>query len=94
MLRRTASMPHNFISVKEACKRYGYSGSHIRNLLDKGVIAGEKFASVWLVDARSIEEYKQRMEDLGRKKHGLWAVFPDGNGLVPSEVVDDGGLLS
>ena len=55
----------NFISVKEASERYGYSGSHIRNLLSKGVIEGEKFASVWLVDPRSIEKHRTQMEQLG-----------------------------
>jgi len=64
-------MPQDFISVTEASERYGYSDSHIRNLLIKGLIEGEKFASVWMVDARSLEKYKARMEQLGRKKHGL-----------------------
>jgi len=69
-------MPGNFISVKEASERYGYSGSHIRNLLSKGVITGEKFASVWMVDPRSIEKHRTQMEQLGRKKHGTWANGP------------------
>jgi hypothetical protein len=64
-------MPQDFISVTEASERYGYSDSHIRNLLIKGQIEGEKFASVWMVDARSLEKYKSRMEQLGSKKHGL-----------------------
>jgi excisionase family DNA binding protein len=67
----------NFISVKEASDRVGYSESHIRNLLDKGTITGEKIASVWLVDATSIEKYRARMERLGNKKHGVWAVAQD-----------------
>ena len=66
-------MPYNFISVKEACERYGYSGSHIRNLLGKGVIKGEKFAGVWLVDRTSVEKHRRQMERLGKKKHGMWA---------------------
>ena len=66
-------MMGNFISVREASERYGYSDSHIRSLLIKGLIRGEKFASVWMVDARSVEKYKARMERLGKRKHGLWA---------------------
>jgi len=66
-------MPEGFISVREASERYGYSDSHIRSLLIKGLIRGEKFASVWMVDARSLETYKARMEQLGKRKHGLWA---------------------
>jgi hypothetical protein len=66
-------MTIDLISVKQATEQYGYSGSHIRNLLSKGVIAGEKIAGVWLVDPVSIEEYQARMERLGNKKHGTWA---------------------
>jgi len=42
--------------------------------LIKGQIEGEKFASVRMVDARSLEKYRARMERLGRKKHGLRSV--------------------
>jgi hypothetical protein len=73
-------MTDNFISVKEASERYGYSDSHIRNLLGKGMIKGEKFASVWMVDRRSIEEHKTQMDELGKKKHGTWAQPSDGYG--------------
>jgi len=75
----------NFISVKEASERYGYSGSHIRNLLSKGVIEGEKLASVWLVDSVSIEEYRAQMEQLGNKKHGVWANDCGDNGNAPGD---------
>lgn len=76
-------MLHNFISVKEASERYGYSGSHIRNLLGKGMIEGEKFAGVWLVDPGSIEKHRTRMEKLGNKKHGVWASASDGSSSMP-----------
>ena len=69
-------MPIDLISVKQATEQYGYSGSHIRNLLGKGVITGEKIAGVWLVDPLSVEEYQARMERLGNKKHGTWAKSP------------------
>ena len=62
----------SFVSVKEASETYGYSESHIRNLLAKGLIAGDKFTSVWMVDPKSVEEYKSQMERLGKKKHGTW----------------------
>jgi hypothetical protein len=83
-------MVGNFISVKEASERYGYSDSHIRNLLGKGLIKGEKFASVWMVDRRSIEQHKALMEQLGKKKHGTWAQPSDGNGTTASEGQADG----
>ena len=66
-------MPIDLISVKQATETYGYSGSHIRSLLGKGVIKGEKIAGVWLVDPLSVEAYRARMEKLGKKKHGTWA---------------------
>jgi hypothetical protein len=77
-------MTDNFISVKEASERYGYSDSHIRNLLGKGMIRGEKFASVWMVDRRSIEQHKATMDQLGKKKHGTWAQPLDGDGAGSS----------
>lgn len=66
-------MPIDLISVKQATEKYGYSGSHLRDLLGKGVITGQKIAGVWLVDPHSVEEYQARMERLGNKKHGTWA---------------------
>lgn len=75
---------NNFISVKEASERYGYSGSHIRNLLSRGAITGEKFASVWMVDPASIERYRVQMEQLGHKKHGTWANNSGDNDPAPS----------
>jgi hypothetical protein len=73
-----------FISVKEASDRHGYSGSHIRNLLSKGVIAGEKFAGVWMVDPVSVERYRAQMEQLGPKKHGTWASHSGEESVVPA----------
>ena len=66
-------MPLDLISVKQATETYGYSGSHIRTLLGKGLIEGEKIAGVWLVDPDSLERHRARMERLGNKKHGTWA---------------------
>ena len=63
----------NFISVQEASARYGYSGSHIRNLLSRGLVKGVKFAGVWLVDPGSVERHRTQMERLGNRKHGTWA---------------------
>jgi len=66
-------MPWNFISVREASERFGYSGSHIRQLLLSNKIEGQKFANAWMVDAESLQKYRARMERLGKRKHGLWA---------------------
>ncbi len=66
-------MPIDLISVKQATETYGYCGSHLRALLSKGVIKGEKIAGVWLVEPASVEAHRARMERLGNKKHGTWA---------------------
>lgn len=66
-------MAGNYISVKEASERYGYSESHVRGLLSRGLVKGEKFASVWMVDPISIEQHKAAMTSLGKKKHGTRA---------------------
>lgn len=78
-------MPVAYVSVKEAGERYGYSGSHLRNLLAKGVIEGEKFTYVWMVDPKSVEKHKARMDRLGRKKHGVWANAVDEDDPTPPE---------
>jgi hypothetical protein len=66
-------MAEQFISVKQASEQSDYSQSHIRNLLSKGVLDGQKFANVWMVNARSLEAHKAAMAQLGAKKHGAWA---------------------
>ena len=75
----------SFISVQEASARYGYSGSHIRNLLGRGLVTGVKFAGVWLVDPGSVERYRVQMERLGNRKHGTWAGESRDAGLGPVE---------
>jgi hypothetical protein len=77
-------MMDEFITVKKASERTGYSESHIRGLLSRGVIEGEKFASVWMVDLRSVEKHRTQMERLGRKKHGVWADSYSGDGTAPA----------
>jgi len=54
-------MAEHFISVKQASEQSGYSSSHIRNLLSKGVLDGQKFANVWMVDCQSLEAHKAAM---------------------------------
>ena len=78
-------MPGNFISVREASERYGYSGSHIRQLLLANKIKGQKFANAWMVDAESLQKYKAWMERLGKRKHGLWVNNTEKDGSPSSD---------
>lgn len=66
-------MDNAFLSVKDAGAQFGYSESHIRSLLIRGVLSGQKFAHVWMVDRASIAAHRAAMEGLGAKKHGVWA---------------------
>jgi hypothetical protein len=75
----------SFISVQEASARYGYSGSHIRNLLSKGMVSGVKVAGVWLVDPASVERHRAQMERLGNRKHGTWADESRDTSLDPGD---------
>jgi len=60
-----------YITVAEASERFGISTSHLTKLLRDGEIDGRKSGGVWLVVPSSVEKYKQRMEELGKEKHGL-----------------------
>ena len=71
-MRKATTRPIEFVSVREAGETYGYSESHIRSLLAKGLISGAKFTTVWLVNPTSVQEYKAQMAQLGARKHGTW----------------------
>ena len=64
------------------------NAANIRALLNRGAIAGEKFAGVWMVDPASVERYRSRMERLGSRKHGTWANGRAGKSVLP--VVSNG----
>lgn len=78
-------MTLNLISVREASEKFGYSESHIRGLLGRGLIAGRKFAGVWMADPTSIERYRTRMGQLGPRKHGTWAMNVARGGTLPED---------
>ena len=78
-------MDNTFISVKEASLQFGYSESHIRNLLSKGLIDGQKFANVWIVNRNSVAAHRAAMEQLGAKKHGTWTTTGSSGVLMVSE---------
>jgi len=69
-------MAGKFISVREASERFGYSGSHIRQLLLTNRIEGRKFANAWMVDVASLEWYKAQMERLGKRSMGYGPTLP------------------
>ena len=64
-------MAEEYITVSEAAEGYGISKSHLRYLLRKKKINGRKSGGTWILARSSVARYKQRVEELGKKKHGL-----------------------
>jgi excisionase family DNA binding protein len=57
-----------WISVSEAAQITGYTPEHIRRLVSSGKVKGQRFASVWQVDRRSLLAYVKAAEKLGEKR--------------------------
>lgn len=57
-----------WISVTEAAQTTGYTPEHIRRLIASGKVKGQRFASVWQVDRRSLLTYVKAAERLGEKR--------------------------
>lgn len=58
----------NLILVTQATKQSSYSPQHIRWLIRKGQVKGEKQGGIWLVDQEDLLRYEQQMEKLGTQK--------------------------
>lgn len=56
------------VSVSRAAEQSVYQAAHIRQLLRKNLIEGEKQGGIWLVDLESLKEYEKRVEKEGTKK--------------------------
>jgi len=59
----------NLVLIFKAVEESGYTAAHIRLLLRKGLIKGEKQGAIWLVDLDSLKEYEQSMNALGNARH-------------------------
>ncbi len=57
-----------WISVTEAVKLTGYTPEHIRRLVASSKVKGQRFASVWQVDRRSLLAYVKVAEKSGAKR--------------------------
>lgn len=56
-----------FVSVKEAARRSGYSSRQIQHLLKSGVLPGRKIARDWIVRWRDVAAYKAKGMRPGRR---------------------------
>ena len=59
----------NLVMIKQALQYTEYSADHVRELLSKGTIKGEKVGWIWLVDLDSLREYEQNMKEAGNSKY-------------------------
>ncbi len=57
----------DYISTKEASKRYPLSASHLARLLQEGVIEGTKIGHDWLIYEPSLEKYLEKPRKPGPK---------------------------
>ena len=58
----------NLVLIAQATQESEYSQTHIRLLLRKLLVKGQKFGGTWLVDLDDLKLYEQEMNVLGTKK--------------------------
>lgn len=58
----------NLVLVAQAAVESEYSPMHIRLLLRKGQVEGQKVGGTWLVDLDDLKHYEQQMLSLGNQK--------------------------
>jgi hypothetical protein len=56
-----------WITLRDAIELTGYNDDHLRELLRFGMIAGRKFANVWMVDKKSLLAYLRAHQKTARK---------------------------
>ncbi len=59
----------NLVLIEQAAQESDYHPNHIRYLVRKSLITGEKHGGIWLVDLDSLKAYEQRMKEEGTSKH-------------------------
>ena len=58
----------NLVLIAQAAQVSEYSAIHIRLLLRKRVVKGQKVGGTWLVDLEDLLRYEQEMKQLGTQK--------------------------
>jgi hypothetical protein len=56
------------VSVSKAAELSQYITAHVRQLIRKQLVNGEKQGGIWLVELESLLAYKQEMDEAGPKK--------------------------
>lgn len=55
------------LTVKQAAKELGYHPHHVYRLLRDGIIKGERFSRVWMIDRREVARIKAQQDEHGRR---------------------------
>ena len=58
----------DFVLVAQAAQESDYSSIHIRFLLRKGHVKGQKVGGTWLVDLDDLKRYEAEMKRLGPQR--------------------------
>ncbi len=58
----------NLVLVKQAEEHSDYTPDHIRYLIRKKLVKGEKIGRIWLVDLEDLMRYESEMEEQGVSK--------------------------
>jgi hypothetical protein len=59
----------SLVLIARAERESEYSATHIRYLLRKQLVKGQKEGGTWLVDLDDLHRYEREMKELGAKKH-------------------------
>ena len=57
------------VVIREAIALSGFSPDYLRRLAREGTLPAQKVGRTWLFDRDALDEYKQRMIELGTAKH-------------------------
>ena len=74
------------VTISEAGELSGYTHDYLRRLARQGDITAQQIAGRWLFDRDALLEYRRKMADLGKRKHGRKATrASDDQGVEVSE---------
>lgn len=59
----------NLVLVVQAEQETMYTADHIRHLLTRKTVKGEKHGRIWLVDLDDLKQYEAKMKKVGTKKY-------------------------
>ena len=54
------------LTVKQAAEQLGYHPDHWRRILRKGIVKGETFSGVWIIDREEVDRIKSLQGPGGR----------------------------